>query len=63
MIPTFLRFPDLKAKGIVTNWTTLLRWIERGEFPAGVLLGPNTRAWSEQVIAEWLERRGRESGL
>lgn len=52
-----LRFPDLKARGIVSNWPTLLRWIEREGFPAGVKLGPNTRAWTEAEIEAWLAAR------
>ena len=34
-MPTvYLRFRDLKARGIVTNWTTLTNWIKREGFPA-----------------------------
>ena len=53
----FLRFADLKARGIVSNWMTLRRWIEREGFPPGVKLGPNTRAWPEFDIDEWLAGR------
>ena len=60
VIPTFLKFSDLKEKGIVTNRVTLQRWIENGDFPAGNKLGPNTRAWTEDEIKEWYERRRRE---
>lgn len=38
-----LRFRDLQTRNIVKNWVTLQRWIEREGFPAGLLLGPNTR--------------------
>ncbi len=62
MMTVFLRFPDLKARGIVNNWMTLRRWIEREGFPAGVKLGPNTRAWSESEIEAWLaERRQKQA--
>ena len=57
MIPTLLRFADLKARGIVNNWVTLRDWIEREGFPAGTRLGPNTRAWDEQEIADWIASR------
>jgi predicted DNA-binding transcriptional regulator AlpA len=57
MIPTLLKFKDLKAAGIVSNWTTLLRWIDAGNFPQGIKIGPHTRAWTEQSIAEWLDAR------
>ena len=53
----FLRFADLKERGIVGNWMTLRRWIEREGFPPGVKLGPNTRAWAEGEIERWLESR------
>ena len=52
-----LRFADLKARGIVNNWVTLRGWIEREGFPAGTLLGPNTRVWPEQEIADWIASR------
>ena len=57
MIRTLLRFADLKARGIVNNWVTLRDWIEREGFPAGTLLGPNTRVWPEQEIADWIASR------
>jgi predicted DNA-binding transcriptional regulator AlpA len=54
---TFLRFKDLKARGIVGNWPTLLRWIKDEGFPPGRYLAPNTRAWSEAEIEAWLAAR------
>ena len=45
-----LRFADLKARGIVNNWPTLLRWIEKGIFPPGHYIGPNTRVWTEVEV-------------
>jgi predicted DNA-binding transcriptional regulator AlpA len=52
-----LRFDDLKSRNIVKNWPTLLRWIEREGFPAGMSLGPNSRAWRETDIDAWLASR------
>jgi predicted DNA-binding transcriptional regulator AlpA len=52
-----LRFADLKARGVVSNWPTLLRWIEHEGFPEGIRLGPNIRAWREEELAEWLAKR------
>jgi len=54
MTPTLIRFSDLKKRGIVGNWPTLLRWIETEGFPPGIQLGPNSRAWPEAEVAEWL---------
>ena len=59
MLPKLLRFQDLKDAGIVRNWTTLVRWIDGGTFPPGIKLGPNSRAWTEESIAEWLAERER----
>ena len=57
MTPKLLRFTDLKARNIVRNWPTLLRWIDRHGFPAGRHIGPNTRAWTESEIEEFLASR------
>jgi predicted DNA-binding transcriptional regulator AlpA len=52
-----LRFADLKALGIVLNWTTIHRGIAKGQFPPGRYLGPSTRVWTEEEIVEWLASR------
>jgi hypothetical protein len=57
MVVLYLRFADLKERGIVSNWQTLSRWIEKESFPRGVMLGANTRAWTESEINEWLAGR------
>ena len=57
MMTVYLRFRDLKARGIVTNWTTLRNWQKREGFPPGILLGPNSRAWPEDEIDRWLAGR------
>jgi hypothetical protein len=53
----WLRFRDLKARGIVGTWPTLKRRIERDGFPPGRMIGPNTRAWTEEEIDEWYRSR------
>jgi predicted DNA-binding transcriptional regulator AlpA len=53
----YLRFRDLKARGVISNWMTLKRWIEKEGFPPGVKLGPNSRAWTETEVNEWLAGR------
>lgn len=52
-----VRFNDLKARGLVGNWPTLLRWIDREGFPPGRMLGANTRCWLESEIEDWLASR------
>jgi hypothetical protein len=57
-LPTFVRYRDLVAAGIVANWTTLFRLIDGPEaFPPGVMIGPNTRAWRLDQVQEWLRAR------
>lgn len=52
-----LRFRDLKERQIVQSWPQLRRMVREYGFPPGMLLGPNTRAWSEQVVEDWLADR------
>ena len=56
-----LRFRHLKERRIVDNRTTLGRWIKRHGFPPGILIGPNSRAWTEEEIEAWLAERARAS--
>ena len=51
----FNRFADLKTAGIFQSRMTLWRAVQRGDFPAGVLLG-NVRLWSRAEILEALSR-------
>ena len=53
----YLRFADLRERGIIASWPMLRRRIERDGFPCGVKLGPNIRAWPEHQVDEWLESR------
>ena len=57
----WLRFADLKARGIVRNRVTLSRWIQNLDFPPGYMIGMNTRAWPEPEIEAWLAERMRAS--
>jgi predicted DNA-binding transcriptional regulator AlpA len=60
MVSKLLRFKDLQEKQIVDNRTTLSRWIRDEGFPPGVLLGPNSRAWTEESVELWLTARAVE---
>lgn len=53
----YLRFSDLKARGIVTDRMTLRRRILNEAFPKAVQLGPNSVAWAEDEVSAWLESR------
>ena len=50
----YLRFADLKARGIVNNWATLRGRIRKFKFPPGRLIGPNSRAWTEAEVDAWI---------
>jgi len=57
-MPTKLvRFPDLKARGIINSWPMLKRRIQRDGFPPGRMIGSNSRAWTESEIEQWLDSR------
>jgi predicted DNA-binding transcriptional regulator AlpA len=58
----FYRFADLKRLGIISNWQTLSRWVAAGDFPPGVYLGPNVRAWPVSEIEAWIESRPAGNG-
>jgi predicted DNA-binding transcriptional regulator AlpA len=57
MTDHFLRYPDLRARGIVNNRPALKNLIDKAEFPSGRMLGPNSRAWTEAEVDEWLAAR------
>jgi hypothetical protein len=54
----FIRFRDLKARGIVDSWPQLKNIQEKHGFPLGRLLSPQVRVWDEQEeIEPWLASR------
>lgn len=55
MVAKFLRFKDLKERGIVNNWPALIYKIRHNGFPQGRYIGPNSRAWTEDEVQAWLE--------
>lgn len=57
VLPVYVRFRDINAAGIAKNWPTLTRLIEEENFPRGVMLSPNIRAWRLDEIRAWLETR------
>jgi hypothetical protein len=54
---TYLRFADLRDRGIIASWPMLKRRVDRDGFPPGKLAGPNTRIWAEDEIEAWLASR------
>jgi len=58
MSSQFVRFRDLKARGIADSWAQLDNLIKKYGFPPGRLLGPATRVWDlEEEIEPWLASR------
>ena len=58
--PKLLRYADLVEMGIVSNRTTLYRWIRKGHFPAPIQIGPNSLAWYEHRVTRFLARCERD---
>ena len=57
MLPTSVRFADLKARKIVDSWQQLGYLINTQGFPLGRYIGLRTRVWTEDEVAEWLANR------
>jgi hypothetical protein len=53
----YLRYADLKARGIVNNPVNLKNWIQKYGFPPGQMIGPNTRVWADTDVEAWLASR------
>jgi predicted DNA-binding transcriptional regulator AlpA len=53
----YLRFADLKARGLVRNWATLQNWINHYDFPPGRLITPNNRSWTQAEVDAWIATR------
>jgi predicted DNA-binding transcriptional regulator AlpA len=53
----WIRYNDLVAKGIVNSRMTLKRLIDSQDFPPGVLITPNARAWDEAAVDAWTAAR------
>ena len=60
MLPTFIRFADLKSRGIVASWPQLINLQRNQGFPTGRMLSAQVRAWTEQEISDWLNSRPTE---
>jgi hypothetical protein len=56
-LPTLVRFEDLRQRGIVNSWAALKHMQQTAGFPKGRLIGPNTRAWTDEEVAQWWNTR------
>jgi len=51
-----LRLPEVLRRFPVSR-ATLLRSLERGDFPAPIIIGKRCRGWIEADLIAWLEQR------
>jgi hypothetical protein len=52
---TYLRYSDLKNRGLVKNRTQLKNMIDNYGFPPGRLLSPNVRAWTDEEVDNYVD--------
>jgi len=52
-----LRYRDLVARGLFNSRMTTWRAIEQQGFPPGRLVTPNSRAWTEVEVDQWVASR------
>ena len=53
----WIHYKNLVAKGVVSSRMTLKRLIDSQDFPPGVLITPNARAWNEDEVDAWIAAR------
>lgn len=53
----FIRYPELKQRGIGFTRVHLSRLIQAGQFPQPVNLGAHSIAWVESEIDAWAAER------
>lgn len=56
-LPVYVRYNDLVDAGIMPNWETLRRAIDKFGFPIGVMLSGNRRAWLLEEVLAWIAAR------
>jgi predicted DNA-binding transcriptional regulator AlpA len=56
-LPVLCRFPDLIRSAITTSWAQLRNQIECENFPRGLMLSKNVRAWPVRDVEAWLAER------
>ena len=60
ILDRFLREPEV-LRLIGVSKMTLRRWEAQGRFPKRCKIGPNTVAWRESAIHDWLANGGASS--
>jgi hypothetical protein len=57
VLPTFVRFADLRGAGLVSSWQQLNAIVRDEGFPPGRMLSKNVRAWTVDEVMAWLATR------
>ena len=60
LMDKFLRLPQVKAK-VGIGRTSIYQKIKQGQFPKPIALGPQSVAWIESEVEEWMGERITES--
>ena len=60
MTDTFLRLPAVK-KRTGFGRSHIYSLMEQGQFPRQIYLGPNTVAWLESEVSDWMKEQIRQS--
>ena len=60
MTETFLRLPAVKKRTGFES-SQIYKLIKQGQFPKQINLGPQSVAWLESEVSDWMEKRILES--
>ena len=60
MTETFLRLPAVKKRTGFES-SQIYKLIKQGQFPKQIYLGPQSVAWSESEVTDWMKERIRLS--
>ena len=60
MTETFLRLPAVKKRTGFES-SQIYKLIKQGQFPKQINLGPQSVAWLEPEVSDWMEQRILES--
>lgn len=55
-----LRLPDVSAKTGLGR-STIYAWMDSGDFPKSISLGPRAVGWTKESIDDWIDERIRIS--
>ena len=56
----YISLPEVRRIAGDKSRTTLWRWVRDGLFPKPRKIGPNSAAWLESELNDWIESRKRQ---